>query len=240
MQHKAVGVFAAQCVNNLLIARSAQRGNGKGLRFAAGKQCRAVCARQYVGLDVDGAHGAGVAPINARLPCQNLPAYHVGFQLFKDAFDFIFRQRVGFFGNQRGFNGSPCFVQFRAAGLFLADFERFGDGCARNFAHFGNQFGIGFRCLPIPHFGVHFVCQFVDGGNHGLHLLMTKHHRAQHHVFGQNIGFGFHHQHGLLCACHHQIQLRCCQFGFAGVEQILPVGIAHTRRANWPCKWHAA
>ena len=110
VQHKAVGVFAAQCVDDLLIARSAQRGNGKGLRFATGKQCRAVCARQHVGLDVDGAHGAGVAPINARLPRQNLTTHHIGFQLFKDAFDFVFRQRVGFFGNQRGFHGCPCFV----------------------------------------------------------------------------------------------------------------------------------
>ena len=130
VQHEAVGVFAAQRIDDLLVARCAERGHGQGLRFAACEQCGTVCARQYVGLDIDGAHGACIAAVNARLAGQNLTANHVGFQLFEDAFDFVFRQRVGFFGNQRGFHGGPCFVQFGGTRLFLADFEGFGNQVA--------------------------------------------------------------------------------------------------------------
>ena len=206
VQHEAVGVFAAQRIDDLLVARCAECGHGKSLRFAACEQRGTVCARQHIGLDIDGAHGARVAAVNARLAGQNLTANHVGFQLFEDAFDFVFRQRVGFFGNQRSFHSGPCFVQFGGTRLFLADFEGFGNQAAGNVFHFRHQFGIGFWRFPVPHFRIDFIGQFVNGLNHRLHLLVAVHHRAQHHVFGQDIGFGFHHQNGLCRTGHHQIQ----------------------------------
>ena len=44
MHDEAVGVFAAQSVNDLFIALCAQSGCGQGLGFTAGKQRRTVGA----------------------------------------------------------------------------------------------------------------------------------------------------------------------------------------------------
>ena len=51
VEHEAVGVFALQRVDDLLVARGAERGDDQRLRFAAGEQRRAVGARQHAGAD---------------------------------------------------------------------------------------------------------------------------------------------------------------------------------------------
>ena len=89
VQHEAVGVFAAQGINDLLVALGAEGGHGQGLGFAAREEGGTVGARQHAGLDVDGAHGAGVAAVDTRLAGQNLAAHHVGFQMLEDAFDLV-------------------------------------------------------------------------------------------------------------------------------------------------------
>ena len=71
MQHEAVGVFAGERINNLLVTRSTQSRYGKGLGFATGKQGRTVCTRQYAGLDVQRTDGAGIATVDTRLTFQN-------------------------------------------------------------------------------------------------------------------------------------------------------------------------
>ena len=203
MQHEAVGVFAGERVNDLLVARSTQSGYGQGLSFTARKQCGTVGARQHAGLNIDRADSAGIAAVDARLSVKNLTTNHIGFQMFENAFDFVGRQRIGVFVDQRCLNSRPCFGDFRTACLFGTDFEGFCNGCACDFTHFGHQFFIGFGCFPIPHFGIDFVGQFVDGGNDGLHLLIAVHHCAEHHVFRQDLRFGFNHQNGFCRTGHH-------------------------------------
>jgi hypothetical protein len=67
VQHEAVFVLAGQRVDALRVALGAQRGHHQRLGFAAGEQRRAVGARQHAVADLDGAHGAGVAAVDARL-----------------------------------------------------------------------------------------------------------------------------------------------------------------------------
>ena len=63
--------------------------------------------------------------------------------------------------------------------------------------------------------------ELVDGVDGDLHLLVTEHHRAQHHVFGQFIGFGFDHQHRVGGAGDDQLKLRIDQLGLGRVEDVL-------------------
>jgi hypothetical protein len=87
VQHEAVFVLAGQRVDALCIALGAQRGHDQGLGFAAGEQRRAVGARQHAVADLDGAHGAGVAAVDAGLAGQDLAAHDLGFDVEQHAFD---------------------------------------------------------------------------------------------------------------------------------------------------------
>ena len=240
MQHKAVGVFAGECVNNLLVARSTQSRYGKGLGFATGKQSRTMCTRQYAGLDVQRTDGAGIATVDTRLTFQNLGADNVGFQMFENTLDFVGSQSIGFFGNQRIFYCIPSLVQFSGTRLFLTDFERFFNCFACDFAHFGNQFFIGFRCFPIPYFRIYFIGELVDGVNRYLHLVVAVNYGTQHHVFRQDFSFGFHHQNGFGCTRNHQVQLRFSQFGFGRVQYVHTVYITYACGTNRTGKRYAA
>ncbi len=67
MEQEAVLELASQRVDALCIALGAQRGHDQGLRLAAREQGRAVRAGQHGVADFDGAHGARVAAVDARL-----------------------------------------------------------------------------------------------------------------------------------------------------------------------------
>ena len=224
----------------MLVALGAEGGYGQGLGFAAREEGGTVGTRQYAGLNVDGAYGAGVAAVNARLAGQNLAAHHIGFQMFENAFDLVGGQGVGVFRDQRGLHSGPGFVQLSGARLFLADFEGFGHGLPGNFLHFGYQGGIGFGRFPVPHFGVDRIGQLVDGADNGLHFIVAVYHGAEHHVFGQDLGFGFHHQHGLRGTGHHQIQLRFGQLGFGRVQHVFAVQVTHASGTDGAGERHAA
>ena len=74
VEHEAVAVLAHQRVDDLLVARGAERGHDERLRLAAREQRRAVRARQHAGADRDRAHGARVAAVDARLAGEDLVA----------------------------------------------------------------------------------------------------------------------------------------------------------------------
>jgi ubiquitin len=68
-------------------SRSVPSVDHQRLGFAAGEQRRAVGARQHAVADLDGAHGAGVAAVDARLAGQDLAAHDAGLDLEQQAFD---------------------------------------------------------------------------------------------------------------------------------------------------------
>ena len=83
MQHERLFALAGQAVDDLRIAPGAQRRDDQGLRLAAGEQRRTVGPRQHAGADVDGAHGLGVAAVDARMAVENLAAHQPIFQIGK-------------------------------------------------------------------------------------------------------------------------------------------------------------
>jgi hypothetical protein len=86
--------------------------------------------------------------------------------------------------------------------------------------------------LPVPLGLAGFAHQFVDGVDGDLALLVAEHHGAQHHLFGQLVGFGLDHQHGGFGAGDHQVQLAVGQLGLARVQHVLAVDVAHARGAD--------
>ena len=81
VEHEALAVLAHQRVDDLLVARGAERGDDQRLRLAAREQRRAVRARQHAGADGDRAHGARVAAVDARLAGEDLVADDLRFEV---------------------------------------------------------------------------------------------------------------------------------------------------------------
>ena len=84
-----------------------------------------------------------------------------------------------------------------------------------------------------------FAHQLVDGVDGNIALLVAKDDTAQHHFFVQLLGFRFDHQNGGFCTSNNQIHFGFGQFGFARVEHILLIDVAHARRADRARKWNA-
>src|SRR3546814_6406875 len=87
VQHEAIGIFALQCIDGLFVAARAQGSNHHRLGLSAGKQCRAMRARQYTGTDADRADSSGIAAINTRLAIQNLAADNLGLTIKEGSFE---------------------------------------------------------------------------------------------------------------------------------------------------------
>ena len=123
MHHEAIAVLALQRVDDLLVARGAERRGHQRLGLAAREQRRAVRARQQAGAYRDRAHGARIAAVDARLAVQDLAAHDLRFQREADFLD-----RVGV---RAAFRADPDFGEYAlpdvvdrlGAGLLLLDLE---------------------------------------------------------------------------------------------------------------------
>jgi len=69
---------------------------------------------------------------------------------------------------------------------------------------------------------------------------VTEQHGAEHHVFRQLLGFGFHHQHGVLGAGDDQVELRGFELLGARIEDVLAIGVADAGGADRAVKRHAS
>ena len=102
-----------------------------------------------------------------------------------------------------------------------------------------DQRGVPRRRLPVPLGPAACLDQFLDRLDRGLHLLVSVDDGAEHDLLGQLVGFGFHHQHGLRSAGHHQVHLRFLQLRSRRIQDVLAVDVRHARRADRPGEWHA-
>ena len=88
-------MLALQRVDDLLVLAGAEGGNAERLGLAAGEQRRTVGTRQDADLGNDGAHGFGVAAIDAHAGVQDGVADHVSFQIVEEGFCLIRVQALG-------------------------------------------------------------------------------------------------------------------------------------------------
>ena len=198
-----------QRVDDLLVARGAERGHDERLRLAAREQRRAVRARQDAGADGDRAHGARVAAVDARLAGEDLVAHDLGFELEQHVADGA--RDVG-----RGI-GAACtravdllvdFLQALLARLLLAHLVRGAQVGFRGGGDLGDHRLVLRRRLPVPQRLAAFFDERMDEVDHGLLLLVAEHDRAEHHFLGQLVRFRLDHQHRGFGAGDDEVQLR--------------------------------
>ena len=182
VQHEAVFIVTTQGIDTLGIALGTQRGHHQRLGLTACEQCRAVGAGQHAVADLDGAHGTGVTAINTRLACQNLAAHNFRFNIEQHAFHRNAVKRGAFC-----FQRSHDFRSDDAAGLCacLLGTDLVGglELGAREFAHFGNQWLVFGRRLPVPHRLACVTNEFMNRVDGDVPLLMAKHNGGQHDFF---------------------------------------------------------
>ena len=238
MQHEAIASFALQCIDDLLIGFGTQSCHYQTLRFSTGKQCRTVCTRQYTQVDFDWTYGARVTTVDTWFAIQNFRTHHFCFEVKQDVahFDFI-HFRATFAQSGDGFR--RYFAQCVGTQLFFTDLVRRLYVRTSDLLNFTDQIGIFLWRSPVPFWLATITHQVVNRVNRGLHLLMTIHHRAQHHVLWQLLCFRFHHQYSSFCTCHNQIHAGFFELAEGRVQNVLTVDVAHACRADWTGKWYA-
>ncbi len=189
--------------------------------------------RQYPDAGGDRAHVVELAAVDAYLGLQHAVAHGVVFEFLE-------------FRGHRG--GGPA-VLFglrletsqhigldrgdRVATLQLvAHLERCGQLIADCALDGGDQRLVARRCPPVPRRLAGFGGQLGDRADRDLHLLVAEHHRAEHHVLGQQLRLGFHHQHGTGGTGNDQVQLGSLQLGGRRVQQVLATRVADAGGAD--------
>src|SRR6185436_11200606 len=212
VEHEALAVFAGQRVDDLLVAPGAERDRHQRLGLAAGKQRRAVGARQHADPHGDRAHGARVAAVDARLAVEDLAAHDLRLEVEADVLHGLgSRTTFGAYANGLEYPLPDRVDRFRAR-LLLLDAERLA------------QVRLG---------------ELVDRLDRGLHLLVAVGHAAEHDVLGELERLRLHHHHARLGAGDDQVQLRLLQLARRGVEDVLAVDVADAARADGPVERHA-
>ena len=215
VQHESIAVIPLQRIDHLGIPVGAEGNHHQSLSLAAGKVGRTVGARQYAGFDVNRAHGVAVAPVDARLSGQNAAAHG------------LFFQRLDFIGNRvrvrrisrrrrpsrilplRAQRGDGALANFRQG---LLPFALVGnpiglfDALARFADHPLGESLIALRRLPLPFRLAGLLAEFAHRADDRLTLFVAEHHRAEHLLFSEEIGFRLDHQNRRFRARHHQIE----------------------------------
>ena len=221
----------AQRIDALCITLGAQRGHNQRLGFATREQGRAVGTGQHAVADLDGAHGARIAAVDAGLASQDLAAHDARFDVEQHAFN-LDGVELNTIGLQRCHHGCIGFAACLRAGLLVADLVGSAQLVVGQCHHLGDQGFVLGRRFPLPHGLARVAHQFVNGVDGHIALLVTEHHGTQHDFFGQLLGFGFDHQHCGFGTRHHQIHLRVLARSLARVEHVLAVDITHACGTN--------
>ncbi|MNB88788.1 hypothetical protein D3C75_358080 [compost metagenome] len=231
VQHEAVGTVASQLVDVLGVTLGTQGRNHDRLSLTTGEQGGAVSARQDAGADGQGTDHFRIATIDARLATDHTATDDAAFQaveLFADLLGIFFHAGGDDLLNHTGLDGTDGGVTHGLLGDAVG-FTQFGGGQLGNL---GFQRFVDGRWSPVPRLGTHVGGEFVDGVDHHLHLLVAIDHGAQHHLFGEDGRFGFHHQHGVGGTGNHQIQIALGQFGGGRVQHVLAVHVTHAGSSN--------
>ena len=186
MKHERLAVGALDGINDLRITGCTQCCSHDGLSLAAGEQSRTMDARQDAGLHGDLANGLGVTAIDTRLAGQHAVAHNLLFECAERALHCIFRPLA--VCSQVFDQPLAQLGELLGTGLLFGDGIRGSDVVTNDGSGFSQRLVLGWL-LPIPRLDTDFLDELVDGGDGDLHLLMTKHDSAQHHIFRQFLRF---------------------------------------------------
>ena len=232
---------AVQRVDDLLIFTGAKGGDNQTLGFATGEQSRTMGARQDAGFAHDRTNGLGVAAVNPGARVHHIPAQDRAFQLLDrrakvDVLQIFVRQRaLDRIHRRRNGVGAVLLVADRERSAHLGFASSLDLGIDRRQVGRGEVEGL-IRSI----FG-----QIQDQVDDGLHLFVAEHDRTQHFLFGQLIGFRFHHHHGVFGAGDNQIQTllglqtQLRHVVHRRVQHVFAIDKAHAGRANRAHERHA-
>ena len=92
MEQEPLLIGAVEGIDILLVLAGAERRDHERLGFAAGEQSRAVGAGQHPDLRLDRAHGGQIAPVDASLIIENVPAHDLGLGVVERFGDLVGRE----------------------------------------------------------------------------------------------------------------------------------------------------
>ncbi len=232
MQQERLFVGSRQCVDVLFVLAGAERGHHHRLGFAAGKQRRAMSAGQYANFRDDVADGLGIAAVDALAGIEDVPANDLGFQLLEHASDaqlVVFRLLA-----LREVVRHHFFLRLadRVVAILL---DRNGVGRAQILLDQPEYFLLQHAFvddLDFARFLRGLLGQFDDRLDDRLEMPVSEHHRAEHDVFVEFLGFRFHHQHGIGGAGDHEVELGFGHFVERRIEHILVVDETDARSTD--------
>src|SRR5699024_2241715 len=124
MQHEAISGFTHERIDELLVLAGTQGGDDQCLRLAPCKKQTYMGQRQNAKADINGAHGACIAAIDAWLTVKDLATYDFAFQIKDNAVYNVIIQRFVFakFSIKLLKNSITHSIQCMGAGLFFMNF----------------------------------------------------------------------------------------------------------------------
>ena len=238
VQHEVLLVGALEGVDELFVLAGAERGDDHRLRFAAGEQRRAMGSRQNAHLADDGAHGLEVAPVDAPTSLEDRAAHDAAFDRLEQFAERVRRDLAFFLAHQFGRGGGADGIDALVARAFLRNLigrlevvlDDAGERCLLRRIIVG---------LDLARFLRRLLGQADDGVDHLLHLAMPEHHRAQHDVLGEFLGFRFHHQHGVGGAGNDEVEIAGRHLPGRRVQPVFAADVADARSADGPHEGNA-
>ena len=188
VQHEVVFGGAFKRLDELGVPHGTQGRHDDGLGFAALEQGRAVRLREHADLDADGAHGLGIATVDARFAVEHVRANNVLLELVERLDDVIALEsavRAAYLGH----HGVQCRSHRPLAFLLVCQAIRIRQRLTSHALHFFSQAGVDLRRLEVPGRFAGFGGKFLDRLDGTLHLHVGVEHATEHLVFRQFLGF---------------------------------------------------
>ena len=202
MQHEVRFEVAVQRVDELFVIAGAERRDDQTLGFPTGEQGRAMGPRQQPGFHGDRTHLIQRATVDPLAFLHDRAAQDRGFELLQRGAEvgilkLLFAESVldGILGG-RNRGDALLLVGDRIGGahlVFARSFDRIEQRRVIRWRKVERLFRRGF-------------CKRDDQIDNRLDLIVREVHRAEHLGFGQLVGFGFHHHHGVFGARDDQVE----------------------------------
>src|SRR5579862_462428 len=232
MEHEGLAPLALERIDDLGIARRAERGGDQRLRLAAGEKCRAMSTREHSDLDRDRTHGARITSIDARLAGENALAHDATLEFEELVVDRFGTPLRHISGGQRRLRLLLDLSDARVPLLLVGDAIGLAERPLGTCRQRRLQRTLGGRWLPLEAWLARLIGKRANLTYGFLHLLMAEYHRPQHDLLGQSLGLRFDHQYRIGGAGDHQLEARAGLVGARRIEQVLPVFVTDAGRAD--------
>ena len=239
MEEEPLLIGPVERIDILLVLARAERRDDHRLRFAAGEQRRAMGAGQHADFGQDRAHGGQIAPVDAALVVENVPAHDFGLGVVESLRN-LGQGKLGLRARrrERGKHLRLGGVDGGVALLLLG--ERIG-GAKIGLAHVQNRlfdrrvvFRSEFARLLGGLFG-----EPDDRLKDRLERGMAGHHRLQHGLLGELLSLQLDHQDRVRRAGDDQIEGRILHLLDCRVDPDLALDEADARAADRAHEGHA-